>query len=556
MKIFKLAPLAGVLLLATSCGDLEVDNPNEPDTERVLATPSDVIGLVGSGYNTWWLANHGFTMGAAFSVAADAHSASWGNFYMREISSEPRVALTNTPSHAYANVIEDPWYENYSVAKSANDALQAIEQGTALGNDEPLVRAFAKFLQGISHGQLALVYDRAFVFDETVTQEDVINRTVELRTYNEVMDAAIQQLETAAELAEANTFSTPESWMNGVSLSSAELAQLAHSYIARYLAGVGRTPEEREQVDWNRVMAEADLGITSDFGPMGDAAFDDGLWYDVMKSYGGTFTGWARMDLRFYGMADTDGDYQAWLALPPAQRNGFLITTPDERITAQEVPAGALKDTISGTHVIYAGACPFRLERGTYHCSSYSDGRWVEYTEVFTTKMVEFMPRELALLKAEGLMRTGNAAAAAAIINETRVPAGLPPVTAAGVPDSPDCVPHEPSTSGECGSLLRALQWEKWVETFHTGVPTEFTDARGWGWLIEGTPLQFPIPSKELQTLGLEVYTFGGVGGQSAAGNMAPTGRVSFGKVSGVSDALFRAEKHRPAGAAAARPQR
>ena len=39
-----------------------------------------------------------------------------------------------------------------------------------------------------------------------------------------------------------------------------------------------------------------------------------------------------------------------------------------------------------------------------------------------------------------------------------------------------------------------------------------------------GTPLHFPVPAKELQTLQLPVYTFGGVGGEAAA----PVGTYGF----------------------------
>ena len=534
----KMLLLSGGLLLAAGCADLDVVNPNQPDTDRVLASPEDVQALVGGAYNVWWTANHSSdigwitntAIGPALSVAADAHSSSWGNFFMREISSEPRVALVNSPSHAYANVLEWAWYQNYAALKSANDGLRAMDEGLDLGKNEAMVRAWAKFIQGISHGQLALTFDQAFIFDESIGPDEVI-AGLDLSPYSEVMAAAISQLEEAASIAESNTFTTPGSWLNGTTLSSGELARLAHSYIARFLAGVARTPAERESVNWQRVIAEADKGITKDFGPLGDKAFWEGPWWDVLKSFGGVYPGWARMDLRFYGMADTDGDYQAWLAQPVAQRTQFLINTPDRRIT------GAGGPQTDGTHVIFAGNCPFRAERGTYHCSQYADGRWLEYAETNSGMMTEFMVREVRLLKAEGLMRTGNEAGAAEIINETRVPAGLPPVTAAGVPDSPDCVPQAPTTTKQCGTLLRALHWEKWVETYHTGVGTEFTDARGWGWLVPGSAIHIPIPAKELEVLGIPIYTFGG-SGEGAAGSLGVSSSFSFGKLSVTPDAL------------------
>lgn len=137
------------------------------------------------------------------------------------------------------------------------------------------------------------------------------------------------------------------------------------------------------------------------------------------------------------------------------------------------------------------------------------------------------------MLEAEGLMRTGDPDAAAALVNATRVPSGLAPVTAAGVPGAaPGCVPQEPTTTPTCGSLLRAIHWEKWVETYHTG-NTEFFDARGWGFLVPGSILHVPVPAAELEVLGLPVYEFGGAGNPGSASESPSVGTMTFGKVRG-----------------------
>jgi hypothetical protein len=52
---------------------------------------------------------------------------------------------------------------------------------------------------------------------------------------------------------------------------------------------------------------------------------------------------------------------------------------------------------------------------------------------------------------------------------------------------------------------------------FGVAAGTAFFDARGWGTLVEGTPIHFPIPARELETLNLPAYTFGGIGGPDAA---------------------------------------
>ena len=120
---------------------------------------------------------------------------------------------------------------------------------------------------------------------------------------------------------------------------------------------------------------------------------------------------------------------------------------------------------------------------------------------------------EMRLLKAEGLYRSGNRAGAAAIVNETRVPAGLNATDGAGTNTS--CVPRLPD--GSCGDLWEMLKWEKRMETVWTGVAGVgwYFDGRGWGDLWKDTPLQFPIPCREIQILQMmPCNTYGGPGGE------------------------------------------
>lgn len=42
-------------------------------------------------------------------------------------------------------------------------------------------------------------------------------------------------------------------------------------------------------------------------------------------------------------------------------------------------------------------------------------------------------------------------------------------------------------------------------------------DYRGFGFLQAGTPTQMPVPGRYLVSLGLPLYTFGGVGGEGSA---------------------------------------
>ena len=60
------------------------------------------------------------------------------------------------------------------------------------------------------------------------------------------------------------------------------------------------------------------------------------------------------------------------------------------------------------------------------------------------------------------------------------------------------------------------MKYEKRIETFQTAAGIAYFDDRGWGDLVTNTPIHFPIPGRELETLGLQQYTFGGGGDGSA----------------------------------------
>ena len=59
--------------------------------------------------------------------------------------------------------------------------------------------------------------------------------------------------------------------------------------------------------------------------------------------------------------------------------------------------------------------------------------------------------------------------------------------------------------------------YEKNVELSGIEGAVSWWDGRGWGTLQEGTAIQLPVPGRELENLGLPLYTFGGSAGGGAA---------------------------------------
>ena len=89
----------------------------------------------------------------------------------------------------------------------------------------------------------------------------------------------------------------------------------------------------------------------------------------------------------------------------------------------------------------------------------------------------------------------------------TRVSNGeLAPVTVSGVPNGSAPVMED----GSPGSLLDAIYYERMIELAGTDAVRAYLDRRGSGTLTPGTFYHFPVPGRELQTLGLPIYTFGG----------------------------------------------
>jgi hypothetical protein len=513
----------GALLLfgAAGCADLEVRNPNDPDRGGALANPSDVVSLVSGSYNTWFGATHTY-YNLPLSVASFQHSAPWANFGMYAYSLFPRAELINSPADGNYTVISVPWSRTYRAISSVASGLGSIEDpATGIADDlsaaELLqVRAFGKFMQGLSHATIAVMYDRGFIVDETTD----LTAEQEAVPYDQVMDAAIAYFQQAIDMANTGGFTIPAGWMaTPADVSAAEFAQLAHSYRAAYRASLPRTAAERSLVDWNAVLADINNAVQADF--MQDQNANIG-WYNSYLDYG-SWDSWSQLPYFIFGMADQSDNYQTWLDTPLGDRQpvlggeDILFVTPDQRfpqgttLEAQEDNPGSLIE-INWVR----GSAWAQAARGTWRWSYYRSLEWDAYNAWadFVTPEVERV--ELDLLAAEANYWLGNEAAAASLVNQSREAAGLNATDAAGTNSS--CVPRLPG--GACGDLLEMIKWEKRMETWQTGMVYSMSwyfDSRRWDDHYIGTPLQLPIPGGELQTLLMPLYSFGGVGGTSAA---------------------------------------
>ncbi|HEY9514847.1 MAG TPA: RagB/SusD family nutrient uptake outer membrane protein [Gemmatimonadaceae bacterium] len=506
----KLIPLLALLVVA--CQDLAVTNPNEPDRERATQEPTSVESFVATSFRTWWgVGGHDDYPSWAFSTMAHEITSGFADFGQFETSAEPRSSWNNSPVNARHDVAEAPWYGFYGAISPVNDALIAIDSGLVIGDENRTARtrAVGKFIQGISHGYLALYYDQAFIADEHLAVDTIT--TPVFHPHAEVAAAAIEELDSAIAISGRSNFELPvDSWLF-VDMTQDDLARLANSFAARILAYAPRTRAERAAVDWNEVIRRVDAGITTDFAPV---AQPDILWDDwkrlIARVRSGPPSDFGRPSYWVLGPADSTDGYVNWLATPLQERGAFQLQTTDKRIQMTGFPDSA------GSYVGYSKANIGSASRGTWRYS------WYYYHRFGTSDSWQSGPEpaltvtEMDLLKAEALIRLGRAAEAVPLINKTRVAnGGLPPVTVDGPPDEQGCVPRK--ANGACGSLWDALRYEKRIEGLGVSGVVAFFDARGWQTLPANSFVQLPVPGRELGTLRLPLYTFGGPGGESSA---------------------------------------
>jgi hypothetical protein len=543
----RVTTLLAALFVAAACADLTVENLNDPERERAITTPEDVETLISGQYYTWWYTQASSnSYGMMTSVMADQHSSSWGNYDMRATSEEPRNAFINDPSYTYATNHQRAWYRAYRAISTVRDGLIAIAGADgALGTSDDLqigtdgqdtqrAITFARFIQGMAHSVLGLMYDQAFIVDETTDLQAGVDRV----PYDQVIDASIGYLEEAITLAGQGSFNIPPSWMGQAIVDNQRLIRLCHFYIAQFMAYSPRTVAERDAVNWSAVdgvLYHANNGIIEDYVMIAD---NETWWNTYMRQ--SQRSGWSATDLREVGPSDQLGGWDAWEKTTAGLRQAFDIDADDLRMPMYPPVIGGTYDCwgqptrdfscgAPGLRMVmeYRGPAQagFRPERGTYHFSGYYGIPNYGYFDDRLGPMDAHVVFEQDMLKAEAYIRLGQEANALPLINATRVTyGGLAPVTGAGkvpfddAPTNTRCTPRMitnfPDGNWECGDLWEALKWEKRLETYGTTTALAYYDDRGWGNLVSGTGTMLPVPGQELLLLLEDIYTYGGEPGE------------------------------------------
>lgn len=518
----RIAAAASVFVLA-ACQDLDVTNPNNPDRSRIDAQLIQTI--VSSAYAQlfdFWQDDYPVWV---LSTMADEFTSGFLDFGIYDLSREPRLAFNNAPTYDEQDINLDPWQKSNAILSSLADAVSAIEAGTVVrdGGVDVTTRAlaFARLMQGITLGNLAMVLDSAYLIDENFDPQPPPAPVPALAPYPEVLALAVEKLEEAISISDTASFTLPaDPWLFVSGYTNEDIAELAHTFAARFLASYGRTRQERDDAPWDQVLFHAERGITRDLVPV---AVPERLFHDFRRVAARQRTitpgDFARLDYWLVGPADSTDGMISWVNAAVDSRNPFTMGTKDRRIQpAGPVPSGTT--AFFGKYFGHHRATIWNISRGTYHRTYYFYHRAGRGNTWETGPQLVLTVTEKDLLRAEALIRLDRAADAVPLINLSRVANGeLDPVTVDGPPDVPGCVPRKirpGPMQGQCGSLWDALRYEKRIENAGIDQTTAFLDARGWQSLVEGTPVQFPVPALELQLRQQPIYSFGGDGPMSA----------------------------------------
>lgn len=519
-KLYLLGGAVGVLGLSACTDLLAVKNLNNPDVARAYATVDGVEGVIaglGSGlYNgNGQRSNEGVNTQSKI-LSGESHT-SVNNFGGAPRSAIPRSAINNS----LGNDIETGnlvLFNRFSVlTRTAANAIAAVDRlnaapGVGLGTvgRTQRARAFGYFILGQALANLAAAYDSAAIVTPDLPSDSIPG----LSGYAAVNAAAVRMLDSAFAATQigAGIDALPTTWLSSAGYNNVNFQRLIRSMRNRVRTGAARTPAEAALIDWPAVIADGNAGITADFTQDvgGTTGWTGG--YHTLQSYVASTWAWAPM--YYYGMADVSGGYSTWLSQPRDNRLQFLVVTPDTRwpqgatravqqaeapLTTVQLPPGRyMRNRQTGDDPPAAG----------WGESMYDHRRWGAIRQNANTgTLVEMDVDESRLYAAEGYIRTNQFALAAPLINQSRAAGNLPVI---GVVDgtSPvaggaSCVPRVPAapsfTSATCGNMWEAMKYEMRMESAWTGYMEWFRHHRRWGDMIDGTPLEWPVPYQEMQ---------------------------------------------------------
>lgn len=485
------------LMLNISCKDvfedIDVKNENQPQTSDLK---DQYFAQIKNGYGAWYNASIAASPSIGFANAdlITAATPGWGSGPMWF---RPRTALFNGQTPDPVIIINfGAWYNYYAGIPVVTNVLRSLQDPAFRVVVNKIdytnrIKAHGYLLQAMLYGNIALLYDKAYLFTEDSGSAEQFDYQSNTKNYKEVLNFALDRIDKAIALLETDINDPdPEEVMPGVAFTKEQLIQFANSMGARLLACSPRNATEATAVDWARVRDYAAKGITTDF----KVRYDEG-WRgkvisrdDGSNSFGLFNMDWIRVNQEVVHMM-APNDPAAVFPWPVGKLAlGPVTNSPDARFTKYF--------SYADINNWFGQGRTGRPGYGWFILSEYKYTRYENVVQTNSGLVDQYLKVENDTYLAEAKLRLGETGVAE-IINRSRVGIGNLPPASDGDPD-----------------LMDKLFYERYVECDFVWLNLGFYDKRRLGKLLPGTAYHFPIPADELLQHGQAVYTFGGIGNE------------------------------------------
>ena len=531
MKMNKLKSLLSLAvvgtLLFTSCADLAVENVNDPTKEAVEGSAENQSKLLAGGFydlSTALVSSYATHPDLIADQITSTNNVR--NFW--DFAEEPRMRLANTPSYSGANAYATFYGGFNSSISTANLFINNIvNNGNTITNASGVdvtdaILAQAYFLRGLARGYLGMMYDQAFLIDENfVIGED----TPEFVPYPQMIDASISDLDEAITLAEGATTFTFNAMPNPAdSWDGDEFVDIVNSYAAKILAGEARTAAEAANTDWGQVLTYAQNGLG---GP--DANSSLGVFKNANIGSSGEFANYYKDWSNFAVACATTAVSSCSGYLPTDVKvihtldTSYPTTYPANEANGQDatLAAASSPDPRLGYFIYTNNAGFLNSNRNANLYSTYFSARFYAGNDWWPAEndVVLMTDTETQLLEAEAQVWLNQTPLAATVLNNSAAGSGETSLGGFTLPAEESGLIADGTLSGgwtftgteSLAEMQFALMREYAVEVNNLGaVGTNWFFMRRHDLLQEGTMTMFPVPSGELEVLGLDLYTFGG----------------------------------------------
>jgi starch-binding outer membrane protein, SusD/RagB family len=462
---------AALVFAVGACHSLEVENPNAPDNQKLLADPGGVEAVTAGTMRGWFNAWESFKGSGPPVTMARTFTSSWNNAHMRYYSGidnpgdpattgyTPTATWTrgvnfgtwmNDPARDERVEVEAPWGGGedewlavpkvwpgyYAGMSAASDVLNVIRNNSFVvrdAGDTKRAETIAELGRGLALMGIALNFDKGYIIDE--------NTDLASLSYSDrkaMRDAAVASFQTVITDATATSFSTPASWTNGKVYTNVQIAQVANTMAALTLAYYPRDDAEAtSQVNWATVASFAAAGLSSGT-PVNWESVGDGCtawcpellgWFDEI--------GTGRVSTRVSSFLDPATQQDPWPLAGNPQPNSADKRLGDGSFGTGSLSGGAttpVKTANAGTDFAWSPRAIFRPDRGAHNQSNIAFIRYDLTGNEDADGIVGVKGPWTAvgatvndLIWAEALLRQGGAAnvlLAAQKINRTRVTRG------------------------------------------------------------------------------------------------------------------------------------